>query len=603
MQWFKSSLIFRVFFSTFLPTLLLVLAVFPIYQSSQRVNDANQQVAESYAVIADANQLIQLILDAETGLRGFLLAGDDSFLQPYHLSGPLVPMRLKELAQRHQLTEPQLQLLAQLASDFAAWQQEVAEPQIRQRRAGADLSDVATTGEGKQRVDVLRSLVAGLTEQEQARLKQRQNASLAAADTARTYVMAGVCFSLALAIMLASFTAFYTSSSLTQITRVARSFASGDFKQRANTAGRDEFSILASVFNQLAEQLQQMMQSEQQQRQQLHQQVDKLVRARVEDARQLKQVGELLQSCQTLTEAAEVARISCQTILPDCSGALYLAAEQNFSLAASWGEPLHQNQLEADGCWSVRRGKAHFAASGALGLHCSHLQEQQGASLCIPLLARGDVVGVLSLQPTVAAADAEQWLAQYQESAASLAEQLALALVNIRLRDSLQEQSLRDALTGLYNRRFIESRFASALVRAEQEQQPLSVLMLDIDHFKRLNDQYGHATGDEALRALAALLQQLFRGSDWACRLGGEEFVVLLPGASLAVAQQRAEQLRQHCQQLAVSADGQAVHFTLSIGVAAQSGQVRAVDELLQQADEALYQAKAGGRNQVVVAG
>lgn len=602
MQWFKSRLIFRVFFSTFLPTLLLVLAVFPIYHSSVRVSEANQQIASSFALIADANQLIQRVIDAETGLRGFLLAGDDSFLQPYHLSVAEVPANIRQLPRQHQLTAEQGALLSQLDSGFTDWLQHVAEPQIRQRRVGADVSGLIYGTEGKQRIDAIRDLMSALIEKEQARLKVRQELSQDAADTARLYLLAGVCFSLALAIVLASFTAFYTSSSLTQITRVARSFAAGDFKQRANTAGRDEFSVLASVFNQLAEQLQQMMQSELQQRQQLHQQVEQLVKARVEDVRQLKQVGELLQSCQTLAEAADVVRISCQSIFPGSSGALYLAGDSGFSQITWWGTDIQQREMQADCCWSIRRGKAHFYAGAGLGLQCSHLQNASGSLLCIPLLARGDVVGVLSLQPDLQQQEPEQWLAQAQESAASLAEQLALALVNIRLRDSLQEQSLRDALTGLYNRRFIEASFANELGRAVRAGQPVALLMLDIDHFKRLNDDFGHAVGDEALKALAGLLQGLFRGSDLACRYGGEEFVVLLPGASLEIAAQRAEQLRAQCAGLQLVAAGQMLGFTLSVGVAACTDDSTTLDALLLQADQALYRAKEQGRNRVLVA-
>lgn len=602
MQWFKSRLIFRVFFTTFLPTLLLVLAFFPVYQSSQQASVANQEVAESYAIIADSNQLIQLVIDAETGVRGFLLTGDDNFLQPYYQSVSAVPMRLRQMAVDHQLTEQQKALLQKLESGFNDWQRSIGQVQIDLRRTGKLQSDSVATGEGKQRIDLLRKVVHQLVDLEDSRLKERKEQSSGAAEQARTFLLISVCFCLALAFVLASFTAFYTSSSLTQITRVARAFAAGDLKQRAATDGKDEFNILGAVFNQLAEQLQQMVQLEQQQTQQLHLQVEKLVKARIEDARQLKQVGELLQSCQNQSEAADVVRISCQKIFEGSRGALFLTAGQGFEQASSWGDTTFKPHFEQDCCWAVRRGKLHFFDSNDTALKCSHLTDHPEPALCIPLLARGDLVGVLTIEPAAEYADAARWLEENQEAAASLAEQLALALMNIKLRDSLQEQSLRDALTGLYNRRQMDSSVAEIFAKAIRQASPMSVLLIDIDHFKKLNDIHGHAVGDDALKLLAGLLQEMFRGSDLACRYGGEEFVVLLPGADLQVAVNRAEELRNRCQDMSFLVKGQPLGFTLSIGVAALKDGISQPDELLKRADDALYTAKNQGRNRVEAA-
>ena len=602
MQWFKSRLIFRVFFTTFLPTLLLVLAFFPVYQSSQQASVANQDVAESYAIIADSNQLIQLVIDAETGVRGFLLTGDDNFLQPYYQSVSAVPMRLRQMAVDHQLTEQQKALLQKLESGFNDWQRSIGQVQIDLRRTGKLQSDSVATGEGKQLIDLLRKVVHQLVDLEDSRLKERKEQSSGAAEQARTFLLISVCFCLALAFVLASFTAFYTSSSLTQITRVARAFAAGDLKQRAATDGKDEFNILGAVFNQLAEQLQQMVQLEQQQTQQLHLQVEKLVKARIEDARQLKQVGELLQSCQNQSEAADVVRISCQKIFEGSRGALFLTAGQGFEQASSWGDTTFKPHFEQDCCWAVRRGKLHFFDSNDTALKCSHLTDHPEPALCIPLLARGDLVGVLTIEPAAEYADAARWLEENQEAAASLAEQLALALMNIKLRDSLQEQSLRDALTGLYNRRQMDSSVAEIFAKAVRQASPMSVLLIDIDHFKKLNDIHGHAVGDDALKLLAGLLQEMFRGSDLACRYGGEEFVVLLPGADLQVAVNRAEELRNRCQDMSFLVKGQPLGFTLSIGVAALKDGISQPDELLKRADDALYTAKNQGRNRVEAA-
>jgi diguanylate cyclase (GGDEF)-like protein len=602
MQWFKSRLIFRVFFTTFFPTLLLVLAFFPVYQSSQQASVANQEVAESYAIIADSNQLVQLIVDAQTGVRGYLLTGDELFLESYYQSVPSLRALSQQMATNRELTDPQKDLLQQIELGFTDWKNSVGQLQIELRRAGTVKPDDASAAQGKKRVDALKLLANQLIFIERERLKLREEQSEVATEKTRSFLLISACFCLALAFVLASFTAFYTSSSLTQITRVARAFAAGDLKQRAGTDGKDEFNILGAVFNQLAEQLQQMVQLEKQQTQQLHLQVEKLVKARIEDARQLKQVGELLQSCQNQAEAADVVRISCQKIFEGSRGALFLDSTQGFELASSWGGDSFNPHFGHDGCWAVRRGKLHFFDSNDTALKCSHLTEHSQPALCIPLLARGDLVGVLTIEPDADYTDAGRWLEENQEAAANLAEQLALALMNIKLRDSLQEQSIRDALTGLYNRRQMDSSVADIFAKAVRQALPMSVLLIDIDHFKKLNDVHGHAVGDEALKLLAGLLQDMFRGSDLACRYGGEEFVVLLPGADLQAALSRAEELRKRCEVMKLFIHDQALSFTLSIGVAALKDGVGHAEELLKLADDALYNAKNLGRNRVEAA-
>ncbi|WP_204355609.1 MULTISPECIES: diguanylate cyclase [Marinomonas] len=590
------------FITTFLPTLLLVLAFLPVYQTSQQTSIANQQVAESYSIMADLNQLTQFIVDAQTAVRGYLLTGDDSFLEPYYQSLSAVRALQQKMLNGPELTDQHRTILTAVIAGFAEWQNTVAKAQITTFRANRSNQQASFADEGKQKIDVLKTLVDDLISVEYSRLKQRQQQSDDAADDARSFLMASMFFSLALAFVFASFTAFYTANSLNQITQVARAFAAGDLKQRANTKGRDEFNILGTVFNQLAEQLQQMMQLEKQQTQQLHLQVEKLVKARIEDARQLKLVGELLQSCQNEAEAADVVRISCQKIFNGSSGALFLSADDGFEQASGWGTQCYEAHFEHDSCWAVRRAKSHFYESNDTALQCDHLHDHAEPVLCIPLLARGDLVGVLSIEPCLDFQSAASWLEENQEGAANLAEQLALALMNIKLRDSLQEQSLRDALTGLYNRRQMDISFEEAFEEAEEQSSPLSVLLVDIDHFKKLNDVHGHAVGDEALKLLADLLEDMFRGTDVACRFGGEEFVVLLPGADLASAVKRAEELRERCQAMTLFTDGKPLHFTLSIGVAALAAEIGQPDELLKRADDALYKAKNQGRNRVETA-
>lgn len=179
-------------------------------------------------------------------------------------------------------------------------------------------------------------------------------------------------------------------------------------------------------------------------------------------------------------------------------------------------------------------------------------------------------------------------------------EKITFTLANIALREELQRYSYEDALTGLKNRRFFTDMLAHEIATAQRNQLPLSLLMCDIDYFKRFNDTHGHAAGDQALITLARLLQDEFRQSDVACRIGGEEFVVIMPQASASDCLKRAQGLLKKVAETPIYFDGTLLdHVTLSIGVASWPEQIGAPDLLLNMADNALYVAKSRGRNQI----
>jgi diguanylate cyclase (GGDEF)-like protein len=182
-----------------------------------------------------------------------------------------------------------------------------------------------------------------------------------------------------------------------------------------------------------------------------------------------------------------------------------------------------------------------------------------------------------------------------QELSARLEE---IQLLQIKLRES----SIRDALTGLFNRRYMEETLEREVARAKRENTSLSVVMMDLDEFKSLNDSYGHKAGDLMLERLGGLLLSRTRRSDVACRYGGEEFILLMPGASLADAELRAEEIRIAAQDLRVLYGGIELARTLSLGVAAYPVHGDSSDKIIAQADTMLYAAKHSGRNRVMVA-
>ena len=186
--------------------------------------------------------------------------------------------------------------------------------------------------------------------------------------------------------------------------------------------------------------------------------------------------------------------------------------------------------------------------------------------------------------------------------AVTLAEHVALAIANLKLRDTLRRQSIRDQLTGLLNRRYMEEALERELRRASRGQAPLSLVMLDVDRLKQVNDRFGHEAGDTLLKTVSQFLQRWTRDEDIVCRLGGDEFVLVMPGASLADAQERAEQLLTEVRHVTVDfPGGQDFAPSLSMGLAVYPAHASTVQTLLRAADLALYRAKAEGRDRLTV--
>jgi diguanylate cyclase (GGDEF)-like protein len=229
-----------------------------------------------------------------------------------------------------------------------------------------------------------------------------------------------------------------------------------------------------------------------------------------------------------------------------------------------------------------------------------------GLFLCMPIAAHSEILGVLHvrLQESIRVQADDNANDPIIRIIGAVAEQTALSLANLRLRNRLQEQSLRDPLTKLFNRRYLEESFLREEKLAIRNKKIIGVIMLDVDYFKKVNDTFGHDAGDMVLVSLGKFLQETFRGEDIVCRYGGEEFVIILPGAGIKECAERAEMVRQTVETRLkpVYAD-KTIDFTVSAGVAIFTGSETKLQSVLEAADQALYKAKDAGRNRVVCAG
>ncbi|WP_143748738.1 diguanylate cyclase [Mesorhizobium sophorae] len=318
----------------------------------------------------------------------------------------------------------------------------------------------------------------------------------------------------------------------------------------------------------------------------------------------LVKLGELLQACVTFQEAFSVVGSAMPDFFGGLSGTVHLtSASRNLvEEMAHWGAVRSSvGQFAPEDCWALRRGQEHVAGPGMLTPRCNHITENGGRGyVCMPLAAQGETLGIVHLcEPD--AADKPDWLTERQQILRGVVDTLALALANLRLRETLRQQSIRDPNTGLYNRRYLEETSNRELRRMERAEQPLAMIMLDVDHFKQFNDTFGHEAGDLVLKQVAATLLEHARDSDVVSRYGGEEFALMMPGTSLADAAERAEAVRKAIKQLHLTHRGRTLGtITASFGVSAFPELGASWVEIVNAADRSLYQAKADGRDRVV---
>jgi diguanylate cyclase (GGDEF)-like protein len=317
----------------------------------------------------------------------------------------------------------------------------------------------------------------------------------------------------------------------------------------------------------------------------------------------LSEMSDFLQACLSVEEAKKVIAKLIPLLFPSLDGGVLLKNSTNNLVEAvtTWGQPNSSQVLTACECWALRRSRVHWLQDAQNGILCQHFftHPKPAQSLCVPMLAQGETLGLLSLscQEFGQFTDAKRRLAR------TVAEQIALALANIKLRENLRHQSIRDPLTSLFNRRYLEESLLRELNRAKRKQTSIGIIMLDVDHFKQFNDKFGHDAGDIVLKEVGKFLQQHTRQSDIACRYGGEEFILILPEASVDALKQRAEQLRGGIKAIHIQHREQILgKITISLGIACFPEHGVTGDDLIKAADTALYRAKAEGRDRVVCA-
>ncbi|MEJ2245570.1 MAG: diguanylate cyclase, partial [Acidobacteriota bacterium] len=317
----------------------------------------------------------------------------------------------------------------------------------------------------------------------------------------------------------------------------------------------------------------------------------------------LSEMGDILRACMSTKEVYEVIVKVAQEVFPVQGGALYvLGSHRNIvESVAEWGDTSGSElTFTPDECWALRRGRIHWVEDTRTGLLCKHFHKSiPSGYLCVPMMAQSEAVGILHLtQPkNVRMPEAKQKIA------VAMAEHVAMALSNLKLHETLRNQSIRDQLTGLFNRSFMEESLELEIRRAVRSQLPLSVVMLALDDFLKFVELRGIDTGDSLLRDVGALLQSNVRKGDIVCRHSEHAFVLVLPQGSLEISQKRSETLLEQVLNLGWNdPDKENEKVTASVGLAVFPGHGQTADALLRSAEAALSRAWSTGGNLVVIA-
>lgn len=327
---------------------------------------------------------------------------------------------------------------------------------------------------------------------------------------------------------------------------------------------------------------------------------------RITDARLLSFCRDELQLCTDVQQVYRAAAVGLDRLLPGSSGSLCILNHSHNLLEAVsiWGihTSVQADTFAPETCCGLRLGQLRWRRTGISEIDCTHFSaEPPELYLCVPLVAQGETLGIVSIECN--RPEAYALLQRRMDGMLQLLQLTGMAVAALNLRARLENQSVRDPLTGLFNRYFMEIVLARELARANRQESSVAMLMLDVDHFKRFNDAYGHGAGDAMLRSIGEAFRASVRTEDTICRYGGEEFAIILPGATPQIAAMCAERIRVAVTELHLPIDtAPGAKASVSIGVALYPADAANGETLLRKADQALYQAKHNGRNQVCAA-
>lgn len=546
----------KILFSFCVAIAVLCAVSLSIYSNFAQMNRQKERVDHTYAVISALQELLSNLKDIQSSQRGYIITGLDDYLSPYYIALPKIDDQTKEIAGMISDNPEQLEHMKNLR-DHITSRLETAENIIEAyQKEGQDVAmDMVRQGSGKREMDEIRIIVAEMVAREQNLLTQRRTSVENYFNITMYAAVSGLLVCIAI---------------LSAVFMMMSKEAANRIKTEENL--RDAVAEMARTNN---------------------------------ETKTISLMGDYLRSAREQEEAYEMIARNMPEIFPQSYGSVSIFNNSRNILhpVLQWGEIPDQAELEfePEDCWALRQGRAHMDNGEGAIPTCVHLERipEGNMTICLPMQAQGETIG----QIFIGASKAKRHEATRNElgTMRRVTEQISLALANLNLQRALKEQSIKDPLTKLYNRRYLEETLARECSRAQRNNQALTVLLMDIDFFKKVNDTYGHDAGDAVLVSFAKMLSTKCRKEDIACRWGGEEFVLVLGAADSALAQSRAQEICDSARALKINFQGKSIPVTVSIGAAVFPEHGETPEDLIRNADQCLYKAKQGGRDRVVM--
>jgi diguanylate cyclase (GGDEF)-like protein len=585
--------------------LLALLAALLLDEASQ-MHASLGWVSHSAEVLKNANQSLAHLESAESGQRGFVLTHDPAFSQTVDTE---IALSRGNAANLVSLTRDNPSQNARAVQIRALIEERIGDlgKSVALSRSGdfTGAQALTATGHGRYLMLLVNARAGDLLSEERALSASRMTTAESRLGSIRWLVLLGTPITVVLIAVMGVALISRIRRPVEAMMAVMGQLGAGDRKARIEAdMHSQEFERLARGYNAMADELVAAVSDQVNSEEQLRlanlelSQNTEVLRERSEVIELLGGMAHRMQAARTDEELASIIRVFVPRVLPDIPGALYAHNNSRNLLIpiAAWGGlDVEIAGFAPDQCWALRRGQSHFVIEPGSDIICAHIGEQADHYHCEPLLAGGEVIGVLYLKGVV--------VAENRFRLTVLTENIASALVNHRLQRGLREQTIRDPLTGLFNRRYMEETLALEIARSSRSGNPLSLVMCDIDHFKRFNDEFGHDAGDAVLQAVSSEMRSRFRDGDVICRFGGEEFTIIAPGTTAATLAARVDTVRQGISELIVQQGGRTLGATtMSFGIATwEENMERDGSTLIKVADAALYQSKREGRNRVSV--
>ncbi len=545
----------------------------------------DRTIRHSAESIARSETLLRHLTEMTTGLRGYVFTGQSSSLRSYQAAGAEIPADLAALRGAESVDPAHVAEVEAIGEGVGRWQLDWATPIIERVRRGETVDPASVVEDRDEQMSALRSRLLKLLAEERAESLARMNE---AEQMMRRMLTLGLSLAGALVGVLFFLTRAVTriiAAPVFQLIDASERVSRGDFQSSLPPPADNEFGVLSRSFIRMTTALRQER----------------------EELAALNKFSEAVTQCTSEIEVYDHILHSLKERFQTRQVIIFiLKAQENFLEAVASLTPLPEDVRawpvieEPHNCKAVRMGRSFRVNDVSVEPLCpaDFIPPSDGSYFCGPLIAGGIIIGAVRLEGVK-----YYWTPERTSLLEAYLSGAATALSNLRLLQTMKQQANVDELTGLYNRRFLEEYARKLIAMARRKTQPLGVIMIDLDHFKRFNDEYGHELGDRILRQFAKTASQAMREVNLAARFGGEEFVVLLPDTGAKGCMLVAERIRHAVARMVVpsASDKPLPPLTVSLGIAMYPDHGQTLEEVLQAADKALYESKRAGRNRTTV--